>query len=171
MERIDDAPHSAEEPDKGGDIGDRREPGDALFHDSERLTGSSLRSSFESGGILRHAAPAALALILIVNLSKDGDKRRGLELLGDGGDFAQAARFSESPKETRTLHPCGAEGSVLRKDDGPGEDACGGEQDQDAKRDRPGIVQDFDDGRRWGRQWGRRGRKVFLQQREGECGK
>ena len=55
-------------------------------------------------GIAREAASAVLALVLVVDLVEDGDEGAGLELVGDGGDFAQAAGFAEGAEEALALH-------------------------------------------------------------------
>ena len=67
----------------------------------------------------------------------------GLELLGDGCDFREAAGLAEGSQEARALSAGGAEGTELRDHDGPGEDAQDGKEQQDGEGDRAGVMEDL----------------------------
>ena len=67
------------------------------------LTRGGLRGSFEAEGIPGEAAAAALPHVLVVDLGEDGDEGAGLELLGDGGDLAEAAGLAEGSDEAAAL--------------------------------------------------------------------
>ena len=106
VEGVDDAHDGAEEADEGGTVGDGGEPGHARFHGGEGFGGGGLRGAFERDGVARHAAAAALALVLVVDFVEDGDQRAGLELLGDGGDLGQAAGLAEGAEEALAFFTC-----------------------------------------------------------------
>ncbi len=95
VEGVDDAHDGAEEADERRDGGDGGEPGHAALHCGEGFARGGLRGAFERDGIARQAAAAVLPLVLIMDLVEDGDQRAGLELLGDGRDFAEACRIYE----------------------------------------------------------------------------
>ncbi len=103
VEGVDDAHDGAEETDEGSDGGDGGEPGHAALHGGEGFAGGGLRGALEGDGIAREAASAVLALVLVVDLVEDGDEGAGLELVGDGGDLAETARFAEGAEEALAL--------------------------------------------------------------------
>ena len=103
VEGVDDAHDGSEEPDEGRDRGDGGEPGHARFHRGEGFGGGGHGGALERGGVAGQAAAAALALVLVIDLDEDGDQRAGLELLGDGGDFRQAAGLAEDAEEAGAL--------------------------------------------------------------------
>ena len=132
VEGVDDAHDRAEEADEGSDGGDGREPGHVALHGGEGFAGCGLRGALESDGVAREAAASVLSLVLIVDLVEDGDEGAGLELIGDGGDLAQATRFAKGADETLALRVRFAEAGPLGEHDGPGEDA--GKQQNDEHR-------------------------------------
>jgi hypothetical protein len=99
VEGVDDAHDGAEEADEGADLGDGGEPGHAAFHEGEGFGGGGLGGALEALGVGRCAAAAGLALVLVVDLVEDVDQGAGLELLGDGGDFGEAAGLAEGSEE------------------------------------------------------------------------
>ena len=103
VEGVHDAHDGAEEADEGGAVGDGGEPGHARFHRGEGFRGGGLRGALQRDGVARHAAAAALALVLVVDLGEDGDQRAGLELLGHGGDLGEAAGLAEGAEEALAL--------------------------------------------------------------------
>ena len=103
VEGVDDAHDGAEEADEGRDGGDGGEPGHAALHGGEGFAGGGLGGAFERDGIAREAASAVLALVLVVDLAEDGDQGAGFELLGDGGDFAEAGGFAKGADEALAL--------------------------------------------------------------------
>ena len=64
-----------------------------------------------------------LALVLVVDFVEDGDEGAGLELVGDGGDFGEAAGLAEGAEEAAVLGVGCLEGAPLGDHDGPGDDA------------------------------------------------
>ena len=108
--------------------------------------GGGLGGAFEGLGVGRLAAAAGLALVLVVDLVEDGDEWRGLELVGDSGDFREAAGLAEGAEEALGLDVGLVEGAPLGDDDGPGDDA-GDEQDsEDGKRGGAAVVDHVHDG-------------------------
>jgi hypothetical protein len=103
VEGVDDAHDGAEEADEGADLRDGGEPGHAAFHEGEGFGGGCLRSALEALGVGWCAAAAGLALILVVDLVEDIDEGAGFELLGDGGDFGEAAGLAEGTQEAAIL--------------------------------------------------------------------
>ena len=71
---------------------------------------------------------------------EDGDQGAGLELVGDGGDFAEASRFSEGADEARALRLRAAEARPLGDHDGPGEDAREQKDDEDREGDGAAVM-------------------------------
>jgi len=142
VEGVDDAHDGAEEADEGTDLGNRGEPGHAAFHGAEGFAGGGLGGAFEALRIGRYAA-AALTLVLVVDFVEDGDQGTRLELVGDGGDFGEAARLAEGSEKAAILGVGCFEGAPLGDHDGPGDD---GHHDQDAEHDERGgaaVVQHF----------------------------
>ena len=171
VEGVNDAPDGAEEADEGRGVGDGGKPGDAGLHEGEGFARGGGGGAFEPDGIAGEAAAVGLAVVLVVDFGEDGDQRRGAELLGGGGDFGQAAGFTEGAQEAGGLVARGGEGAELGEDDGPGEEAHNGEQDEDAEGDGAGVVEDLGDGRAVGTGGEGRGGgvRVGLEQEE-ECG-
>jgi hypothetical protein len=172
VEGVDDAHDGAEEADEGSALGGGGEPGHAALHDGERLGGGGLGGAFEGLGVGRLAAAAGLALVLVVDLVEDGNERRGLELVGDGGDLGEAAGLAEGAEEALALHVGVVEGAPLGDDDGPGDDG-GDEQDsEDGERGGSAVVHHVHDrvGVRAGKRAGGRGRVLKQEESEREGG-
>ena len=170
---VDDAHDGAEEADEGADVGDGGEPGDALFHKGEGFGGGGGGGALEAGGVAGKAAAVGLPEVFVVDFGEDGDEWGGLELLGDGGDFREAAGFAEGSEETGALGAGAREGSEFGDHDGPGEEAQEGEQEEDGEGDGAGVVEDLAErggvgGGGWG--GGDRGGNVLIQVGEKERG-
>ena len=82
-----------------------------------------------------------------MNLGEDRDEWAGLELVGYGGDFAEASRFTEGSDEPLALGLGSAEAGPLGKHDGPREDASEKQDDQDGEGDRPAVMDHLQRGR------------------------
>jgi hypothetical protein len=121
VERVDDAHDGAEEADEGADLRDGGEPCHSAFHEGEGFGGGSLGGALEALRIWRCAAAAGLALVLVVDFVEDVDERAGLELLGDGCDFREAAGLAEGAQEAAILDIGCLERSPLGDHDGPGD--------------------------------------------------
>jgi len=145
VEGVDDAHDGAEEADEGGDGGDGGEPGHVALHAGEGFGGCGLRGALEGDGIAGEAASAVLALVLVVDLVEDGDQRAGLELVGDGGDFAEAAGLAEGADEALALRLRLVEAPPLGEHDGPGEDAGNQQNNEHCEGDRPAVVDHLDE--------------------------
>ena len=170
VEGVDDAHDGAEEADERCDGGDGGEPGHAALHRGEGFARGGLGGAFERDGIARHAASAVLALVLVVDLAEDGDQRAGLELLGDGGDFAEPRRFAKGANEAQALRVGSAEAGPLGDHDGPGKDAREEKDDEDREGDGAAVVNHLQERAAVGRSGGR-GRGVFLKEVESESPK
>ncbi len=101
-------------------------------------------------GIAGEAAAAVLALVLVVDLVEDGDERAGLELFGDGGDFAEAAGFAEGAEEALALEVGLAEAAPLGEHDGPGDDAGEEQENEHGEGHRAAVVNHLREGARVG---------------------
>jgi len=146
VEGVDDAHDGAEEADKGSDGGDGGEPGHAALHGGEGFGGGGLRCALEAYGITGEAAAAVLALVLVVDLVEDGDEWAGLELLGDRGDFAEAAGFAEGADKALALRVGFAEAPPLGEHDGPGDDAEKEQKDEHGEGYRAAVVNHLREG-------------------------
>jgi hypothetical protein len=145
VEGVDDTHDGAEQADEGGSVGDGGEPGHARFHGGEGFGGSDLGGAFEGDGVARHATASGLALVLVVDLGEDGDEGAGLELLGDGSDFGEAAGLAEGAEKALALLAGAAEASPLGEHDGPGEDAGEEQDDEDCEGDRARVAHHLDE--------------------------
>src|SRR5581483_3615738 len=169
VEGVDDAHDGAEEADEGSALGGGGEPGHAAFHDGEGLGGGGLGGTLEGLGVGWLAAAAGLALVFVVDLMEDGDEWGRLELVGDRGDFGEAAGLAEGAQEAAALHIGLIEGAPLGDDDGPGDDA-GDEQDaEDGERGGAAVVDHVHDGVRVRTgEWTGGGGRVLQEESEGE---
>ena len=165
VEGVDDTHDGAEEADEGSDGGDGGEPGHVALHAGEGFGGGGLGGAFEGDGIAGEAASAVLALVLVVDLAEDGDEGAGLELLGDGGDFAEAGGFAEGADETLALHLGLREAAPLGEHDGPGEDAGDQQDDEHGEGDRAAVVDHLHECAAAGA-CGWRGGGVFLEEKQ-----
>jgi hypothetical protein len=143
VEGVDDAHDGAEEADERADLGDGGQPGHAAFHGAEGFAGGCLGGALEALGVGRYAAAAALALVLVVDFVEDSDEWAGLELVGDGGDFREAAGLAEGADEAAVLGVGCFEGAPLGDHDGPGEDAHDDEEAEHGERGGAAVVQHF----------------------------
>ncbi len=140
VEGVDDAHDGAEETDEGRDGGDGGEPGHAALHGGESFAGGGLGGTFERDGIAGQAAATGLALVFVVDLVEDRDQGAGLELVRDGGELAESARFAEGADEALSLHRSFPEAGPLGEHDGPGEDAGEEKHDQYGEGYRAAVV-------------------------------
>jgi hypothetical protein len=145
VEGVDDAHDGAEETDEGADLRDGGEPGHAGFHEREGFAGGGHGGALEGLRVGRSSAAAALALVLVVNFVEDGDERSGLELVGDGSDFAEAAGLAEGAQEAAILGLGCFEGTPLGDHDGPGTDAHDEQNAEDGERGGAAVVQHLDE--------------------------
>ena len=90
-------------PTKVARLRDGGEPGHARLHEGEGFAGGGLCGALEGLGVGGRAASAGLALVLVVDFVEDGDQRAGAELVGDGGDFGEAAGVAEGADEALAL--------------------------------------------------------------------
>src|SRR6202789_3516849 len=146
VECVDNAHDGAEEAYKRTHLGDRSEPGHAALHERESFGGGGLGGAFEALGVGWNAAATALALVLVVDFVEDFDEGAGLELLGDGGDFAEAAGLAEGTQEAAVLLIRCFKSPPLGEHDRPGDDAHEQQQAEHGERGGAAVVQHFDEG-------------------------
>ncbi len=146
VEGVDDAHDGAEEADEGTDLSDGREPGHAALHEGEGFTGCGLGGALEGLRVGRCAAASGLALVLVVDFVEDGDEGAGLELLGHGGNFGEAAGLAEGAEEATVLLVGGFEGAPFGDHHGPGADAHDEQDDEDCDGGGAAVVEHVHDG-------------------------
>ena len=134
-----------------------------LLHGGEGFAGGGLGGALEGHGVARQAAAAGLALVLVVDLVEDGDERAGLELVGDGGDFAERRPDLRKARRKRWLCVCALlKLRPLGEHDGPGEDAGEQQNAEHGEGDGAAVVHHLHKALLWAaseRDWGCRPEK------------
>jgi hypothetical protein len=91
------------------------------------------------------AGHSHLALEFRDRAFKHSDQRAGAELFGNRGNILHALCLAKDADEAFILSASAADEPPLGKNDGPGKDAEGDEQDKDGLGDRTGLKDEIND--------------------------